>query len=175
MLLSYGETGKRFEVIEVKPLDVFQLKDFSVEVIQLEHVVPSFGFYIKEADTERLNYERLRLDGFPFGLQIKDIRLKKDVTVDGKTYVAEQYWEKKKGVRILSVLDTNLSKTGLALAKFKDIADYMLTEMTFDDTDKIKANKSGHSCTAYIKDIVQTLNIPKLIITHFTQKLFEAT
>lgn len=158
-------------IVEIEqPMTLVDDDHFKVVCDSLSHRVPCFGYRIIEKDhTPRLDIEKLRARGIPFGPLYADLKLGKVIQLEnGQTLDGKEFWGSIKKGRIITILgDTIPCDAAVNLAAE---ADLLVHEATQSHELQSKANERGHSTTNQAALIAQQSGVKKLVITHISPR-----
>lgn len=158
----------KLDIVEFTNGVIVDDKDFTVEIAQLDHVIPSYGFRITERDQAgKLQIDRLQAAGIPPGplyqkiKQGERIQLSDGRTIDGRHYVGPPI----RG-RIVTILgDTRPCTAAVTLAQQADV---LVHEATYSEHDKLLAARHLHSTTVQAAQTAHKANVTILILTHIS-------
>ncbi|WP_176716719.1 ribonuclease Z [Pseudoalteromonas luteoviolacea] len=139
-----------------------------VEVLELKHRVPSYGFKITEKlIPNKLRIKLLKEDGIPTGAHFNLLQKGRDVEFDGQVLHSEKYafpsWQPRK----IIVCGDN-EKPSLLKPYVLDV-DLVAHEATFTHSDLKKVgHHTGHSDAKRIAQFAESVALPMLVLTHFS-------
>lgn len=158
------------EVVELHEGMILDDEQFRVEVLQLEHGIPSFGFRIIEKDRPgTLLVEKLKAAGVMPGPLYKKIKAGESIILEnGQVINPEEYVGPKQKGRIVTILgDTRVCKAAEILAKD---ADFLIHEATFANGEENLAFDYFHSTTTQAAEVARKANVRKLCLTHISSR-----
>ncbi|MCF6136301.1 ribonuclease Z [Pseudalkalibacillus berkeleyi] len=158
------------EIIEIDDGFIEQENGYRIEVRQLEHVIPSYGFRIKEPDQPgRLKVEKLKEQGIPSGPIYGKLKAGQSVTLDdGRIINGADYTTELQPGRIVTICgDTRPSVKTVELARD---ADLFIHEATFAEGMDEKAIEYFHSTTNQAAQIAKDANVKRLILNHISSR-----
>lgn len=160
----------KLDIVEFTDDTVFEERDFTIQVGQLHHVIPSFGFRVIEREQPgKLQVDKLQAAGIPPGplyQKIKQgeiVRLADGHMIDGRDYVGPPL----RG-RIVTILgDTRPCTAAVALAQQADV---LVHEATYSERDERLAQRYFHSTTVQAAHTAHNANVKALILTHISSR-----
>jgi ribonuclease Z len=158
------------QIIEIEEGVVFEDEQFLVEAKLLDHVIPSYGYRIKEKDRPgTLNAEKLTAAGIPPGPVYKKIKKGESVVLeDGRRIEAEEFLGPELKGRIIAILgDTRICDNAYHLA---ENADVLVHEATFAAGEEQMAYDYFHSTTTQAATIAKSANVERLYLTHISPR-----
>ncbi len=135
----------------------------------LDHTVPSWGFRIQEADSQRMLPERLAA----FGIRGPDIgRLQREgkLSVGERTVELKEVSESRRAQSMAFVMDTGPCDGAIKLAQG---ADLLVCESTYLESEKAEAAANGHMTAAQAGQLARQAGVRMLVLTHFSQRYTE--
>ncbi|WP_088102153.1 ribonuclease Z [Halalkalibacter urbisdiaboli] len=170
--LNVSRTHLRYplHIVEVKQGMLFETNDFIVDVLELDHVMPCFGYRMKEQDKPgTLQVERLRELGItpgPIFQKIKtgqNVRLDDGRVINGKDFVGPT----KRGRTIVVAGDTRPTES---MVEFAFGADILVHEATFREDKQEHAAQFGHATVREAAALAKRANVKTLILTHISSR-----
>ncbi|WP_100407262.1 ribonuclease Z [Bacillus solitudinis] len=170
--LQVSNTHLRFplQIIEIEEGFRFQTDELEVEVIELDHGMPSYAFKIRELDKPgTLNVEALKKMGVmpgPIYQQLKEgkvLTLDDGQVVEGKDFVGPA----KLGRTIIVGGDTRPLEKMIDFAKGADV---LIHEATFRHEKASHARQYGHSTVRQAAEIANKAEVELLILTHISSR-----
>ena len=169
--VSYSWLTYPLNIIELEQDGmVFEDEQFCIEVKQLQHRVPCFGYRIIEKDRPpSLMIDKLKQDNINIGPLYAQLKQGKAVTLDdGRVINGLDYLGKVKPGRKLAILgDTIPCDASIELAKDTDV---MVHEATQENALQDTALDRGHSTTVQAATIAKQAHAKRLIITHISPR-----
>jgi len=144
---------------------IYTGQDFSLKVLPLDHGVDTWGYRLKEKDSQTIQPKLL-----PAGLQGEDIgKLKSQGFLEfGHTTIMLQDVSQPKIGQVFSyVMDTRLCDKAFLLAQE---ADLLLCEATYLSSEKEQAYNYRHLTALQAAQIAQETNTKRLVLAHFSQR-----
>ncbi|MCL7745967.1 ribonuclease Z [Halalkalibacter alkaliphilus] len=149
---------------------IYEDDSIKVEVMGLDHVMPSFAFKLTEADQQgALKVEKLQELGIkpgPIYQRIKQgetIELPDGRIIDGNEFLHE----KKQGRKVVIAGDTRPLEQ---MISFSESANLLIHEGTFREDKKSHAEQFGHSTITEVASIAKRANVDQLILTHISSR-----
>ncbi len=159
----------KLEIYEIKNNDIFDFKNFKVEIIELKHSIESYAFFIEEKSKPKINKEKLIKENIPPSSIYKELQDGKDVVLDsGKVLKAKDYLIKKDPRRVIIAGDN--ADPYILLDKLKK-SDLLIHESTYtqDVFDSLK-KKQKHTTSKTLALAAKKANIKNLIATHISAR-----
>ncbi|MDP7180333.1 MAG: ribonuclease Z [Candidatus Woesearchaeota archaeon] len=152
---------------EIKPGTIFENDDFSIEALELEHGVKTFGFNFIEKDKRRINVSKTNKLGIPEGPLLGKLQQNKTISWKGKkvgpsdtTYIVQ-------GKKIALISDTLPCNNCNKLAKDADV---LICEATYHSDLEKKAETHNHMTAKQAALIANRADAKKLVLTHFSAR-----
>ncbi|MFC1682015.1 ribonuclease Z [Nanoarchaeota archaeon] len=160
------------EKISVKVFEIdkgvfFENDYFSLEACSLDHRINCNGYCFVEKGKRRINKEKLEKSGLRSGPLLKKLKSGKDVSYEGKKYLASKltFVEEKK--KICFVWDTGYDKK---ISKFVEGADLFVCEATLSKEFEEFAKKARHLTSEQAGKIAKDAGVKKLGLIHVSQR-----
>ncbi|MFJ7826608.1 ribonuclease Z [Psychrobacillus sp. NPDC096623] len=190
-LIIYGPTGLKnwievtlavsrthvkypFSIIEIDEGIVFEDEQFIVEAKLLEHVMPCFGYTVKQkALAPELFIDKTDALGVPRGPLLKQLKDGRDVVLsDGRVIKSEEVTgEPRKGFKVTILGDTKYCENSITLS---EDADVVVHEGTFDVETTELARLYGHSTIVDAAEVCQKANARHLIVNHISARFLSS-
>jgi ribonuclease Z len=144
----------------------FENEDFYLEAKPMTHGIPcnAYSFVMKEK--LRIDKAKLKKSGLN-GPILKKLKEGKDITFEGKKYLAKNLTYSEEGKKISFVFDTSFNKDIVPFVKNSDL---LICESTFDDEMEEKAGEYKHLTVSHTTEIAKKSNSKKLVLTHLSQR-----
>ncbi|SEN70811.1 RNAse Z [Paenisporosarcina quisquiliarum] len=170
--LSVSKTHVKYPltIIEIEEGVVFEDEEFIVEAKLLEHVVPCFGYTVKQkALAPELYIEKTDALGVPRGPLLKQLKEGHDVLLpDGKVVKSEEVTgAPKEGFKVTILGDTKYCDNSIWLSENADI---VVHEGTFDIETAELARLYGHSTIVDAAEVCEKANAKHLIVNHISAR-----
>ncbi|MEB1806781.1 MAG: ribonuclease Z [Bacillaceae bacterium] len=157
-------------VVELEEGIIFEDKDYSVQCLLLDHVMPSFGFRIEEkAQSGELLVDKLKEKGITPGPLYKKVKAKEKIQlsteewIDGAEFVGPEI-----PGRIVTILgDTKPCEAAVKLAVNADV---LIHEATFSIENQEMAHQYGHSTAYDAAKIARNAKVKTLILNHISAR-----
>jgi ribonuclease Z len=180
-LIIYGPKGIReyvkltlqtFAFHEKFPIEVkeaegkfFENEDFYLEAKPMTHGIPCNAYSFNIKDKIRIDKAKLKKTHLN-GPVLKNLKEGKDISFEGKKYLAKNLTYKEEGKKVSLVLDTSFNAK---IVPFAENSDLLICEATFDEDSKEKANEYKHLTSSQAAEIAKKSKSKKLILTHIGQ------
>jgi len=170
-LEDFLKAGKFEENYSLKIQEVsgkfFETEDFYLEAEKMEHGTPTnaYNFIIK--NKLRIDKKKLAKAKIPSGPLLSKIQQGKNVTYEGKKYLAKNLTYSEKGKKISVVLDTLYNAN---ISKFVKNADLLVCESSFSSKNSKEAKEHLHLTAEQAGKIAKQAKVQKLILTHISQR-----
>lgn len=155
------------KLIEIKDGRIFENKEIYIEAFRLNHTELCYGFNILEKNKRRINVKYLSKFGLKTHPLLGDLQKGKDIVWKGKRIKAESATSIVKGRKLSFIIDTGYDSD--IIKKVKG-ADLIVSESTFSDELKEKADLYKHLTAKQAADIAKKAGAKSLILTHFSQR-----
>lgn len=172
--LSVSGTHLRYplEIVEI-PKDagiIFEDEHVQVKAVQLEHVLPSYGFRVAEHERPgTLDAARLKAEGVLPGPLYQKLKNGESVQLeDGRVLHGADYVGPPKKGKVAAVLgDTRPCSAARELASHADV---LVHEATFMNEDAEKAHRFMHSTTVDAAKTALAAGAQALVMTHVSSR-----
>ena len=155
-------------------MDIDALPELAVRTTELSHRVPTFAYSFTEKQVERrLDIDKLRRDGIPSGPGWGQLQAGQDIVLpDGTPVRSADYVQQPRKPRKLIVAGDN--DTPSLLADAAAGADVLVHEATYTEAilDKI-GPAPMHSSAKRVADFAREVQLPNLVLTHFSPRYHE--
>jgi ribonuclease Z len=139
---------------------------FTIEAKFLDHAVDNLGWRIQEKDRRKFDKEKLKEAGIK-GPAVRTLHQEGSVSLEGKTYLLEDFSWMKEGEVLSVVIDTKECENALKIAKD---ATLLLCESTYLTSEEELAFKYLHLTAKQAASIAKQAGAKKLILTHFSAR-----
>lgn len=165
------EVGLSFDLITIaleEINDKLQLECCDIDIIALQHRVPSVGYKLTEKCIPRkLKIDKLQQDGIASGGHYNLLQKGQDVEYQGRLLTPDDYSFYSWQPRVAIICGDN-EKPGLLSQMIKEV-DLLVHEATFTAADLHKVGfHTGHSDAKRIAQFAQLHQVPMLALTHFS-------
>jgi len=167
-----GKLSYDVRVVEVGPGDVLERDGYRLAAFEVSHGVPAVGWSLIEATRPgRFDVEAADALGVPSGPARGALQRGESVTLpDGRTVSADQVLgPPRPGRKIAITGDTAPSET---IVEAGWGADVLVTEATFSEEERERAEETMHQTAAQAAGIAQRANIGLLALTHLSNRYF---
>jgi len=147
------------------------LNDFTIDITELSHRVPSYAFTVTEKNIEaKLNHDKLVDDGFNPSSIWNKIQKREDVALeDGRILIAEDYLVTNRTSRIVTICGDNDNPE--LLKTITPVPDVIVHESTYTDEVLQQVGiKVQHSSAKQIAEYAESVGLKNLILTHFSAR-----
>ncbi|WP_195851135.1 ribonuclease Z [Aerococcus tenax] len=148
----------------------FKDQQFTVKYATLDHIVPSYGFRVEEADSAgELLIDKAREAGVPNGPLLG--QLKAGLTIqleDGRELQGKDFLGPDKRGKIVSIYgDTRYCQAGIDLAQNADV---LVHEATFEAGEEKMAHDYYHSTASQAALVAKKAGVKQLYLTHISAR-----
>ncbi|MGC1214030.1 MAG: ribonuclease Z [Micromonospora sp.] len=161
-----------YETAELRPEPVdadgqrFATRVGTLEARRLRHPVETYGYRLVEPDGFRMLPEKLSAYGIA-GPAVGELLRVGHLDIDGRRVTRDQVSASRPGQRFAFVMDTGLCDAVYALA---ELADLLVIESTFLDSEAALAAEVGHLTAAQAARVAADSGVRRLVLTHFSQR-----
>ena len=161
-----------YETAELRPEPVdadgqrFATSVGTLEARRLRHPVEAYGYRLVEPDGFRMLPEKLSAYGIA-GPAVGELLRVGHLNVDGRRVTRDEVSASRPGQRFAFVMDTGLCDAVYALA---ELADLLVIESTFLDSEAALAAEVGHLTAAQAARVAAESGVRRLVLTHFSQR-----
>ncbi len=153
-----------YEVIELTKAQKIEFGEFFVEVKKLEHGLDCLGYSFVEKDKLRI---KPKVVGKIPGVLLGKLQQGKNVEFEGKKIKSSEATYLVKGKKISIIMDTRPCQNFVKLAQD---ADLLISEATFLDEHKDKAEDYLHLTAKEAGMMANQANVKKLVLLHFSSR-----
>jgi len=166
ILRTFAFQGKYKINIEEVEKKFFENEEFYLEAEKMTHGIPcnSYAFVIKgrlRIDKKKLQKTKLK------GPILKKLKEGKDVTYNGRKYLAKNLTYEEDSKKVSFVFDTSFNKNIVPFVKNSDL---LVCESTFGVELEDKAEKYRHLNVRQTAEIAKKSKSKKLVLTHISQR-----
>lgn len=157
-------------IIEIEEGIVFEDEQFIVEAKLLEHVMPCYGYSVKQkALAPELYIEKTDALGVPRGPLLRQLKEGNDVVLSNGTIVKseEVTGEVREGFKVTILGDTKYCENSIQLSENADI---VVHEGTFDIETAELARLYGHSTIVDAAEVCQNAEAKNLVVNHISAR-----
>lgn len=157
----------RYKITEIKEGIVCEGKSYCIKALKLDHRGACYGFEFKEKDRRKIDINYLKKFGLKQHPILKNLQQGKSIIWNNKKIDVNKATKLIKGKKISFILDTKYCSNCLKLAKDSDI---LISEATYLDELKDKAEEYKHLTAKQAALIAKKSKSKRLILTHFSQR-----
>ncbi|MEA3431019.1 MAG: ribonuclease Z [Nanoarchaeota archaeon] len=166
MLKAFESRGSvDFIVKDVSNGQFYECEEYLLESYVLNHNPKSLGFRFVEKDRRRIDVRKIKILGIPEGPLLGKLQQGKNITWQGKKVMSDDVTYIVKGKIISYIGDTGMCNNCVKVAKN---ADLLISESTFLDQDKDKAEERLHLTAKDAGLIASQAEAKNLVLTHFS-------
>lgn len=164
-----GTIGKKikYEIHELKNGIIINENEFFIKATKLNHSIECYGLEFIEKDKRKINLDYIKKFGLKQDPILKKLQKGKNIIWKGKKIEANKSTFLIKGKKVSFILDTKLCKNCYKIAKDSDI---LISESTFLDNLKEKAEEYKHLTAKQAAEIAENSNVKKLVLTHISPR-----
>lgn len=154
--------------LEVKEVHgkFFENEDFWIEAESMTHGIPCNAYSFVEKNQLKIDKIKLKKTSLN-GPILQKLKQGKDITFEGKKYLAKDLTFNEPGKKISFVLDTAFNSKIIPFVKNSDL---LICESQFGEDLKEKAAEYHHLSIDKVVEIAKKSNSKKLILTHLSQR-----
>jgi len=145
----------------------FETKDFYIEAEKMSHGVLCNAYKFVKKGQIRIDRKKLKKSGLPNSEILRKLKEGKDISYDGKKYLAKNLTFEEDGTKISFVLDTEMNKNILNFAKNSDV---LICDSSYASDLKDKAKLHQHLTASQAAEIAKKSKSKKLFLTHISQR-----
>ena len=169
--LGLDYVKRNFEIkIEEVSGRFFETDDFYLEAEKMEHGIPTNAYVFVKKGQRRIDRAKLKKSKLPSGPLMKKLKEGKDITYEGKKYLAKNLTYSEGDKKISFVLDTLDNKKIISFVKDSDL---LICESSFladsENGEKL-AKEHLHLTAKQAGEIAKKSKSKKLILTHISQR-----
>lgn len=166
MLKAFESRGSiEFEDSDLANGKFYECEDYYLESYVLNHQPTSLGFRFVEKSRRRIDVKKIKKLGIPEGPLLGKLQQGKDIAWKGTKVKSDDVTYIVEGKILGYMGDTGICKNCTKIAQDCDI---LISEATFIDKDKDKAEDRLHLTAKDASLIASNANTKKLILTHFS-------
>jgi ribonuclease Z len=159
------------EVTELKPGDVIEHEQYSLQTFPVDHGGRSaIGYALVEKERlGRFDPERARAMGIPEGPMWGELHRGRAVTLSDRRVVTAEslVGPPRPGRRVVLTGDSRPCEAAIAAAQNADV---LVHEATFSDEESGRALETGHSTAREAAEVAAKAGVKKLLLTHFSAR-----
>ena len=149
---------------------ILETDQFTVYAESLDHTIFCVGYRVMQKDLEgRLDAERLKATGLPFGPLFGKVKNGEDVFLeDGTKIIAADYISAPRKGKVVTILgDTRKTPASVRLGINADI---LVHESTYGKGDEKIARNHGHSTNMQAAEVAKEANVKRLLLNHISAR-----
>ena len=161
-------------IIEIEEGIIFEDDQFIVEAKLLEHVIPCYGYSIKQKSlSPELYIEKTDALGVPRGPLLRQLKEGQDVVLSNGIVVKSEdvTGELREGFEVTILGDTKYCDNSISLS---EDADVVVHEGTFDIETAELARLYGHSTIVDAAEVCHKANAKHLIVNHISARFLSS-
>lgn len=144
----------------------FETEDFYLEAEKMTHGIPCNAYSFVKKNLLHIDKDKLAKTKLS-GPILKKLKEGKDISFNGKKYLAKNLTYKEEGKKISFVFDTSFNERIIPFVKNSDL---LICESTFGEELEDKADEYNHLNSKKTAEIAKKSNSKKLILTHISQR-----
>jgi ribonuclease Z len=157
----------KLEVYEILRGTILETEDCKIEAWQVHHDCPALAYTFTIKEKRRLDKEALKKSKLPNIPLLGQLAQGKDIVYQGKKYYAKEYTYTEPGRKIAIILDTGNHPD---LPRIAQDADLLITEASFAEAEKEKANEYHHLTSSQAAQIAKQAQAKALMLTHISPR-----
>jgi ribonuclease Z len=167
-----GRLSYEVRLVELEPGDVLERDDYRLATFGVSHGVSSLGWSLIEASRPgRFDVEQADALGVPNGPERGTLQHGEPVTLpDGRTVTPEQVLGPARPGRKLVITGDSAPSDEIVEAAWG--ADVLVTEATFAEEERERAEETLHQTAAQAAEIAQRAEVELLALTHLSNRYF---
>ncbi len=146
---------------------VIDKDDYYVEVIGLDHNVPTLGFSFKEKDKLKADKQKLKEFGLYNNPLVGKLKRGETIEINGKIVRPEDILTKIKGMKVTYIVDTRIFPELIEFVKDSDI---LIVECMYSLEHKDIAREYKHLSVEDVVTLIDEGNVREVYITHVSQR-----
>jgi ribonuclease Z len=168
------ELLKLFAFKESFPIEIhevsgkfFEDKDFYLEAESMHHGTPCNAYSFVKKGKIKIDKQKLKKYGIKEGPHLKKLKKGKNITYNGKKYLAKNLTYMEDARKISFVLDTSINEK---ITKFVKNSDAFVCESSYIDELKDLAKRHNHLTAKQAAQIAKNAKVRKLFLVHISQR-----
>lgn len=155
--------------IEIKEVDgkFFETDDFYISSEKMTHGIPCNGYTFVKKGQIRIDKDKLKKEKIPSGPLLKKLKEGKDISYNGKKFLAKKLTYREGDKKISFILDTSSNKK---IIPFVENSDLLICESTFSSELEEIAKEHSHLTSKQAAEIAKKSHSKKLVLTHLSQR-----
>jgi ribonuclease Z len=167
-----GRLSYEVRLVELEPGDVLERTDYRLATFGVSHGVSSLGWSLIEATRPgRFDVEQADALGVPNGPERGALQHGEPVTLaDGRTVAPDEVLGPPRPGRKLVITGDTAPSDEIVEAAWR--ADVLVTEATFAEEERERAEETLHQTAAQAAEIAQRAEVELLALTHLSNRYF---
>ncbi len=145
----------------------FETNDFYLSSEKMAHTTFCNAYNFVKKGQLRIDREKLKKAKIPSGPLLKKLKEGKDISYEGKKFLAKNLTYQEGDKKISFVLDTAMNPRIVPFVKDSDV---LICESSFSKELEDKAQEKGHMTSEQAAKIAKDSDSKKLILTHISQR-----
>ncbi len=145
----------------------FENKDFYLEAETMHHGIPCNAYSFVKKGKIKIDKQKLKKHGIREGPHLKMLKSGKDISYNGKKYLAKNLTFAERGRKISFVLDTSLNEK---IARFVKNSDVFVCESSYMDELRDLAKRHYHLTAKQAAQVAKNAKVGKLFMVHISQR-----
>ena len=163
-LLKLFNFSKEYKiVVEEVSGKFFENDDFYLEAKAMKHGIPTNAYNFVEKGQRRIDRAKLKKSGLPSGPLLQKLKDGKNVSFEGKKYLAKDLTYSEEDKKISIVLDT---ANHAGISSFVKDANLFICESSFHSELADKAKEHLHLTSKQAGEISKKAKVGRLVLTH---------
>jgi len=166
LLRTFAFVGRYKVNVEEVEGKFFENEEFYLEAEKMTHGIPCNAYSFVKKGRLRIDKEKLKKTKLQ-GPILKKLKEGKDITHNGKKYLAKDLTYEEDSKKISFIFDTSFNKNIIPFAKNSDL---LICDSTFGTDLGEKAEEYGHLNVKQTAEIAKKSKSKKLVLTHISQR-----
>jgi len=142
-------------------------KDFYLEAESMTHGIPCNAYTFVKKGQIRIDKNKLKIAKISSVPLLKKLKEGKNISFDGKKYLAKDLTFKEEDKKISFIFDTSINSK---IAPFVKNSDLLICDSSFSSSLEDRAKEYKHLTSKNAAEIAGKSNSKKLILTHLSQR-----
>jgi len=157
----------KMKVVEVSSGKFFENEDFYLESKEMVHNVPCNAYNFVKKGELRIDKKKLKKAKLPNGPLLKDLKQGKNISYEGKKFLAKDLTFKENSIKVSFILDTKLNKNIVPFVKNSNV---LVCEAAFEHGKENLAKRRYHLTSKQAAEIAKKAGVKRLVLTHISQR-----
>ena len=169
-----GELLKLFAFRESFPIEIhevsgkfFENRDFYLEAETMRHGTPCNAYSFVKKGQIKIDKHKLKIHKIMEGPHLKGLKAGKNITYNGKKYLAKNLTFAERAKKISFVLDTEVNEK---IARFVKDSDAFVCEASYTDELRDLAKRHHHLTARQAAQAAKNAKVGKLFLVHISQR-----